>query len=459
MKQTWTRLATVWLSIMLIAAVMLGVMTTDGARVEAQTVKLMGDIDLSGEVNTLDVREYLVLVLEKTELSAAQKAVGDLNQDGIYNTADARLILLLIVDGSSAVRATWIPYMEVESLLASGDPATCREAIDACMEDCVARGANTVYFHVRANSDAYYDSSVYDPGTRTATLLAKGFDPFACAVELAHEKGLLIEAWINPYRIGADASRAKVEAVFTYSGRSYYIPTDASVQELVVSGVREVVENYDIDGVQFDDYFYPSGAVSSSAPADFEQADYTAYTQAGGTLSVGDWRRAAVNELIAACYAVCHTRTDCVFGISPAYDFANNYDTMYADIATWAKTEGYVDYLCPQLYVGYEHAYATFDEVLESWNNLPRHASVTLVAGLALYKTGLYEDTYAGSAGMYEWVNNDDIMARQIALVKEYQWGGVALYSHLSFEADSTRDAAVAAAEIDAACKAWLVFA
>lgn len=344
---------------------------------------------------------------------------------------------------ADTVRAVWIPYMEVESLLTSDDPAA---AIKACVQDCADRGINTLYFHVRANSDAYYPSSVYAP---TASTAASGIDPLRTALEEAHRLGLSLHAWVNPYRIGIDAARAKSEDVFEYNGRWYYIPTSDSTHSLVVSGVRELVTRYDIDGVQFDDYFYPVGAVDAATPAAFEQAGYAAYTAAGGTLAVGDWRRTAVSRLIGAVYAVCHTREDCVFGVSPAADVTQVREQMYADVPLWAGTSGYVDYLCPQLYFGFQHQTAPFLQELDAWSSLPRHETVSLIAGLALYKTGLCEDAYAGS-GKGEWASGGDILARQLRAVEAKKWQGAALYSHLSFEADETRDPAVAAREIDA---------
>ncbi len=341
-----------------------------------------------------------------------------------------------------AVRAVWIPYMEVEDLLSNPDPAA---AIQACVRDCADRGINTLYFHVRANSDAYYPSSVYTP---TASTAAAGIDPLAVVLEEAHRLGLSLHAWVNPYRIGADAARAKSEDIFTYDGRWYYVPTAESTHALIVSGVRELVERYDIDGVQFDDYFYPVGAVEATVPAAFEQADYAAYTAAGGMLSVSDWRRAAVSRLVGAIYAVCHTRDGCVFGVSPAADVTKVREQMYADVPLWANTAGYVDYLCPQLYFGFQHQTAPFLQELDAWSSLPRREDVSLIAGLALYKTGLYDDTYAGS-GKGEWASGGDILARQRRAVEAKGWQGAALYSHLSFEADETRDPAVVAREID----------
>lgn len=453
------RLLAVGLSAVLMLTMLCGVAT-------AQVTPIYGDIDGDGVVTTADARDVLRYSINSITLTAEQLLLADYTEDGAVDTADAREILVASVNGtpdkpyvpvSSAVRAFWIPYMEVEQLLVSLDPATCRTAIAACFDDCVKRGTTTVYFHVRANSDAYYDSSVYPANHKTSVLLGKGFDPLACAVELAHENGLKIEAWVNPYRIGTDTSRIMVDDTFTYDNRYYYVPSSDAVHDLVVSGVRELVENYNIDGVQFDDYFYPAGSVSATATSSFESADYAAYQAAGGTLPVSDWRRAEVSALVAACYDVCHTRAGCVFGISPACDYENTYAAMYADIPLWAATPGYVDYLAPQIYVGYLHAATPFTQNLEDWDTMERHDGVKMIAGLAMYKTGAV-DEWAGSAGKNEWLENSNLLARQVNDVYAKGWSGVAFYSHLSIEAGSDRDATIVAAEVGSGCWAWRKF-
>ena len=359
-----------------------------------------------------------------------------------------------VVDPATAsteeVRAVWVPFMEVRTLLQSGDPTAARGAIAALMQDCADRGINTVYFHVRAHSDAYYASEVFTPHSSAAPLLSKGFDPLSAAVEEGHARGLAVHAWVNPYRIGEDASYARCEDVFEYNGRYYYVPTSEAAQALIVDGVRELVANYAVDGVQFDDYFYPEGAVDSNTPSPFE-ADVV--VQAGKT--VADQRRAAVSRLIRAVYDVCHEREGCVFGVSPSYDLERNREQMYADVALWAREAGYVDYLCPQLYVGFQHQYAPFAQELATWNALERDASVSLIAGLALYKTGMTDDPYAGS-GAHEWRDGGEIIARQVRVVRRQGWSGAALYSHLSLEADEGREAAVVAAECAALEKEWI---
>lgn len=352
------------------------------------------------------------------------------------------------------VKAVWVPYLELNALL-KGSAAEAKAAIAGCMETCKERGVNTVYWHVRANSDAYYASDLFEEAACVRSFVQTGFDPLSCAVEEAHARGLTLHAWVNPYRIGTDEAAAKSEDRFLWEGCFYYIPTSDEVRTVIVNGVRELIEGYDIDGIQFDDYFYPAGAVQEETPASFEETSYSSYTAMGGTLSVADWRRSHVSRLVSAVYGLCHTRENCVFGISPAYDLETDRRSLYADVAQWMQG-GYVDYVCPQLYLGFENETAPFETVLRQWNDAKRAPSVSLVAGLALYKTGLTEDTYAG-AGRFEWAQGGDIIARQVGAVYALDWTGTALYANRSFSVSEgdNRDADIVKKETDALLAVW----
>ena len=435
---------------------MFSAMTVEPASAATVKPNIMGDLNGDGVLNTVDARNYLKKTLAGATFTGTMATLADLNGDGNFGTQDVRMMVQLALqpDEKTPTRAFWVPYMEVESMLSSGNIATSKAAIDACMQDCADRGTNVVYFHVRANSDAYYKSSLYNYNWRAKPLINAGFDPLSYAIQSAHAKGMELHAWVNPYRIGSSSDNAKLTAIFYKGNKYYYIPSDASVKELVVGGVRELVENYDIDGIQFDDYFYPEGLMSTDGPETFEQTDYNA----SGFSDIGDFRRNAVNDLLSSCWKVCHSREGCVFGISPSYNFESNYNKMYADAAYWAKTPGHVDYLAPQIYVGFNHQYSPFTKIVENWHTLPRLHTVDLIAGLAYYKTGLLDDTWAGSAAKTEWLNNNDMMSRQIAVVASYDWAGVALYGHHSLTVDSTRDATVAKADMASACDAWMLF-
>ncbi len=321
-------------------------------------------------------------------------------------------------------RAVWVSYLELDTILAGADAATAAARLDDVMDTCRARGMNTVLFHVRAYSDAYYRSTVFPPASAAAALLTEGFDPLAYAVDAAHARGLTLHAWVNPYRIGDTADSAVTDAVFLYDGTYYYDPAADSVRHAVLDGIRELL-TYDVDGIHFDDYFYPTGM--SDSAADFENIP--------DGITVADWRRTQVNILISAVSGLTR-RADKVFGVSPIGLPNKARDECYADVTTWMATDGYIDYICPQIYYGFTHERYPFDATLATWSNLPRADGVKLYVGLALYKAGIPDDTYAGS-GRQEWAQHDDIIARQITAVRAAGADGFALFRYAHLAADS----------------------
>ena len=332
------------------------------------------------------------------------------------------------------MRAAWVSYIEINELLQSCKTVEkAKQAIDDLMIRLAKCNLNTVFFHVRANSDAYYPSAYFRPASTIKALQEKGFDLLAYAVEAAHKQHLQIHAWINPYRIGTNKDYA-VQGVPTFSKtlnnvtRYYYVPTSSATQKLVLDGVREVLGRYAVDGIQYDDYFYPEKTMQTSTAHEFESADYTAYLQSGGSLSVGNWRRAAVDSMVSSTY-IAVKKAGRIFGISPAANAQNTYDDLYADCLKWLSQSGYVDYLCPQLYTGFEHQGSPFDKLVEKWLAYPRHSSVKLYVGIATYKAGLQKDTYAGT-GKFEWANNTDILKRQVLYLRSKNIAGIALYSY-----------------------------
>ena len=353
------------------------------------------------------------------------------------------------------MRGVWVSYIELTELFQScTTPAQARAALDDMMAELASYKINTVFFHVRANSDAYYDSELFEPAAAVKKLLNAGFDPLAYAVTAAHAKGMQLHAWVNPYRVGQQTAYL-VDGIPTMTdaaGRYYYVPTSTAAQTLILDGIRELLNNYDIDGVQYDDYFYPDSLLAENTVYGFESADYEAYKQAGGTLSVGNWRRAGVDMLIASTHTLTAAK-GVVFGVSPAVNADNTYTALYADCRKWLAQPGYVDYLCPQVYTGFEHGNSAFDKMVNVWRGYSRHSSVKLYFGLALYKIGLKSDTYAG-AGKTEWVDHSDVMKRSVQYLRDSGVGGMAFYSYSYFKPAEkaglsvTADVAVAQREI-----------
>lgn len=345
------------------------------------------------------------------------------------------------VSGSSEeTRAVWISYLEYQSILQGKTKKQFTGNIKTMFSNIAADGFNTVFVHVRSHSDAMYDSdifpwSVYCTGTEGNN---PGFDPLEIMVTEAHSAGLKIEAWINPYRVKGNSNTAKIaknspayswlgtEKVVVIEGSGiFYNPADEDVIELVVSGVEEIVRNYDVDGIHFDDYFYPT------TDENFDKSYYNDYKSSGGKLKLAAWRRQNVNTLIKEVYsAIKAIDSSCRFGVSPAGNTDKNYNELYCDVETWVTSKGYIDYICPQIYFGFNNKTRPYLDVLAEFSNMITNKNVELIVGLAAYKCGAV-DAYAGDSGKNEWVNNSDILSRQITAARnEPKYSGFAMYRY-----------------------------
>lgn len=314
------------------------------------------------------------------------------------------------------LRGAWVSYIELNGMFANCNTAAqAKTKIDDLFALLKNAKINTVFFHVRANSDAYYNSKIFKAASSVSKLLSAGFDPLAYAITVAHKNGMQLHAWVNPYRVGFNSAYI-VKGTPTFqdgSKRYYYAPTSKAAQSLILDGIRELLDNYEIDGVQYDDYFYPSDG--------------------SGDTNDGTLRRAGVDALVSGTYTLVKSKGK-IFGVSPAHNAQNTYDKLYADVKKWMSQSGYVDYICPQLYFGFEHKTAALDDMVEIWMGYPRHASVELYVGLALYKIGLKSDTYAGTTGKTEWVDHSDIMKRSVEYLRKKQIKGLFFYCATVFD-------------------------
>lgn len=343
---------------------------------------------------------------------------------------------------SSEYRAVWISYLELSSMLTGKSESQFRSNISAAFSKAAKLGLNTVIVHVRPFGDALYNSSIFPTsylitGKEGASL---PFDPLAIMISEAHSKGLSFEAWINPYRVRASSGRTLSsgnpaqqflnegsDAVYTYNGGVYYNPGSSEAVDLIVRGVEEIVRNYDVDGIHFDDYFY------ATRDSSIDSGLYSAYCSNGGGMSLGDWRRSNVNSMVHQVYsAVKSIKSSVRFGISPQGNMSSNYSVLYADVATWVGNSGYVDYICPQIYYSFNHSTCAFEKVLDQFNSMIKTNSVKLYVGLAAYKAGK-PDSSAGSAAKMEWVENTDMLGRMVTASRQAShYDGFALYSYNS---------------------------
>ncbi|MGN1089569.1 MAG: glycoside hydrolase family 10 protein [Huintestinicola sp.] len=392
----------------------------------------------------------IVTLPKKTESAESESAVTEASAEP---TVDASGLIRRNYSALnfSRQKAVWISYLEYERIMKNKSRDEFTDSLAICFDNISKLGCNTVYFQVRAYGDAYYSSSVFPSGDR----LTGDYDPLEIAVRLAHDRGLSIHAWINPMRLMTDTQMRSLpdsyqikkwyndpavngKYMVNTSGRWYLNPAYGETVSLICKGISEIVSGYDVDGIQIDDYFYPTTDASF---------DSFAYSASGTSLSLGDWRRENTSGMVRKIYATVHeANPTAVFGISPQGNINSDINELYADVRLWAGERGYCDYICPQIYYGFDNGSLPYTETVDAWSKLLKRNDISLVIGLAAYKSGL-EDKYAGD-GKYEWQENTDILARQVSVTDIYG-AGYAFFRYDSLFMPDPSAAVYASAELD----------
>ena len=282
---------------------------------------------------------------------------------------------------------------------------------------------NTILFQIRPMNDAFYKSEL-NPWSRYLSGREgegiPGFDPLAFMVRKAHARGLEFHAWLNPYRVAGSTSLRKTDYLATLDSRNFarkhpefvlevplkdnryqliLNPGEPEVIKFILATVREIVENYEVDAIHFDDYFYPYRDIG-----DLDRETCDKYNHA--KLSLEDWRRENVNTVVKGIdnlldsYQRDHKRK-VQFGISPFGIWANkanhphgslskgkqSYYAQFADTRLWVK-EGWIDYIVPQLYWEFAHNAAPYAALLDWWAELARKTGVNLYIGQSAARLG-----------------------------------------------------------------------
>ncbi|GAU77036.1 N-acetylmuramoyl-L-alanine amidase [Fusibacter sp. 3D3] len=315
-----------------------------------------------------------------------------------------------------------------------------------------ANGLNAVILQVRPTGDAFYKSALF-PWSKYLTGIQgtapeNNFDPLEFWIEEAHKRNLELHAWINPFRV---TKKTKNEASHDYNslsqsnparlhpewtvkyndGNIYYDPGIPAARDLIVDGVAELISNYSIDGIHFDDYFYPG--------TDFDDA--STFNQYGtGFSDVGDFRRHNVDLLIEDVHQTIKAiKPEVEFGISPFGIWANKKDNAlgsdtkglqsyyahYADTKGWVEKE-IIDYIAPQLYWNIGYTIADYEILAKWWNDVCKESSVKLYIGHGAYRTGNSDSKSA-------WYGVDEIR-RQLDLNQTLdQVEGSIFYNNTAF--------------------------
>ncbi len=298
-------------------------------------------------------------------------------------------------------RAVWVSFFEYEGAGLKDQPeSTFRINADKMFRNIRDNGCNTVFFHVRAFDDAIWPSDNFDFSSYMGDE-EPDYDPLAILVETAHKYNLSFHAWMNPYRI----TKKKV-----------YDPAEQSTNSRILLAVREVIDRYPVDGIHFDDYFYPSkGHKEYSKYSSVSQKKKMEYT----------------NAMVKSVYQTVKQKSPSLqFGISPAGN-VEYCESIGADVKTWMSTQGYIDYIVPQIY--WSNSYLMggrltklFDQRLSQWKSL-NTAGITMYIGLGLYRGGMNDRLDTG------WKKSSKVVASEISKTRRSsKVSGYALFSYES---------------------------
>ena len=342
------------------------------------------------------------------------------------------------------IRGVWVAtVLNIDFPSKQGlDEATLKRELDDIVNTVADNGLNSIFFQVRPTCDALYNSKIFPTSKwlvgKQGDPLPGGFDPLAYLVQKAKSRGIAVHAWINPLRVAYSKTPLVTQLsqnspalqhpdwVVTFDGKYYFDAGLPEVRSLIAEGVKEIVANYDVAGIVFDDYFYPTEGKKTKFNDNKSFATYGA-----GFASRGDWRRQNVNSLIKECYeAVKSVRKNCLFGVSPfgiwqnKKDVPNGSDTngrnayrdLCCDALAWMKG-GYVDYISPQLYWNFSQKNARYDILCRWWNANCDATGTPLVVSHAIYRVA-------------QWQSAKEI-ANQVSFARQLRsYGGSIFYSY-----------------------------
>jgi uncharacterized lipoprotein YddW (UPF0748 family) len=374
------------------------------------------------------------VLLIQVDLIQASTTLEALTRDGSnvyhYNTSDPVMIPTTYAEQTHEFRATWVATVFSLNMPLHTSEAQYKAAYNELLDRVIAKNMNAILFQVRPQNDAFYDSD-YAQYSKWLTGVEggdPGWDVMEYLVTRAHERGIEFHAWLNPYRVG-NSTLSKTSFISTLheqnfarvnpdlvvsgnpdgNGLNTYIlnPGEPIVKEYIRNVVKELMTLYDVDGIHFDDYFYPYSGISA------DTVTYDTYKLPGQTIS--NWRRENVNDVVRGVkedvdlHNLTNTK-DVRFGISPFGIWAGkssmpegsntgataqSYSGQFADSKKWVE-EGWVHYINPQIYWNFKHATAPYADVVDWWASVVRGTGVDLLIGHSISNaTGWLPDEIA----------------------------------------------------------------
>ena len=299
------------------------------------------------------------------------------------------------------IKGVWISYSEINSMLKSGN---FKGEFLKATENLSTLNITDLFVHVRAFGDSLFNSEYFSLNPLAEEY---DFDILECMINTCHNKKMRFHAWINPYR--------------TKDG-TFLDPSDTNVQSNIIKGIKEILSGYSVDGIHFDDYFYPANS------NDIDRESYAGYCESTPfPLTLEDFRTANITSLISSVYnAVKLYNSEIVFSISPSASIEKNKTEFFADVEDWCKN-GYADLIIPQIYFGFDYPDEKyrFENLLEVWKSVKRAENVKLIIGLSAYKLGTAQEP-----DCKEWADGSDILKKQTELcIADRDIDGVSYFS------------------------------
>ena len=321
------------------------------------------------------------------------------------------------------MKGLFFSYIEEEHYFKDKSSKEIKKEIRRIVKRAKENNFNTIIIQVRSFSDALYNSKIFPKSINTKIDILDEF------IKVASKYQIEIYAWINPYRISNEKNTLldgpakkwfNTDKVKVLESGIYYNPAKKEVRELIIKGVEEIIK-YKVKGIIFDDYFYPS--------TDIDIDDFNEYSK-NHTLSLQEYHLDNVNKLIKEVHKkIKSKKRNILFGISPDGNIDNNYNKISADVKRWCSSNEYIDFIMPQIYYGFNNSSKPYINTINEWSNLIKDNRISLYFALAFYKTGNV-DMYA-KEGMYEWIENDDVIMRQVIIARNNdKYKGFALFRY-----------------------------
>jgi uncharacterized lipoprotein YddW (UPF0748 family) len=390
--------------------------------------------------------------------SSSKKESSSSKKTSSVSSKAASSILMKPIS-TSEMRGVWVAELGIDFPNTSGATAQKKEILKI-IQTVKNAGLNTIFFQVRPMDDALYKSAIFPWSKYLTGTQGKdpGYDPLAYLIDEAHKSNIAVQAWINPYRICALAdfsslsannpARIHPEWTITYTDSDknqdwiWFNPGLPEVRNLITQGVTEIVKNYNIDGIHFDDYFYPYCCKYYEYKSAFNGIkfnDLSTFTKYSNGMSIADFRRNNVNLLVKQVHdEIKAINGNTQFGISPFGIWAtkavmpdgtatigmSSYSDLFADSKLWV-TNRWVDYICPQVYWGFNQpSKPNYNVIVDWWSDLCAKNGVALYIG--------HINSVVNSGANY-WTNNIGINQVQYARQKSAYRGSVYFsYSTLS---------------------------